>query len=278
MLEKLTEAIRCADKLLEPYSKEQIENGHVTIANKYHILNDMYLYFRNSAKKAFQRPTPESKIISYDKNRNPTGWRCDITKNKREGFFNTTAMVDSFFSRLEHLLILLLPFRDYNHKKDSLIGLIDADWGRKYKRIFDVNDDKKAKHYYDRLISIKEKFRNTLSHGFFEKNGASLFFHMEGLGAIPCHLSSFTKSIHYSFYPIEYESFKEICQEFDRFDRYLRDDIAAFGFKYIESGLNIAFDNRSIIDYKNAMNSEATFNDYIDKMSDLTNNAANMDW
>lgn len=61
-------------------------------------------------------------------------------------------------------------------------------WSEKLKRVWDLIKDQEAKTLYDELRTIKERFRNSLSHGALEKGGMSLFVHIPALGALPASL------------------------------------------------------------------------------------------
>lgn len=278
MLYMLRKALSVTDKLMQPFARKQLRKGSVTIINKYFTLDSMYIYFRNRAKALYKRKKPKKKIISIDSDGNPTGWSCDPLKYDREGFFNTIAMIDAYFSRLEHVLILLLPFVGFNPKKESLTAVISGYWTDKYRRIFKISSDKKAKINYDNLIVIKEKYRNSIMHGFFERNKGSMLFHAPGIGAVPFYLSNFSKSIHYSVYPIQYESFDKICAIFDEFDKFMTKSQTKYGIKYIKSGLDVACDTHSLKKYGKAMLSNKEFNKFIEYMGYLSDRVANMDW
>src|SRR5688572_24969061 len=95
-------------------------------------------------------------------------------------------MLDAYFSRLELILVLILPFvKKINLRSFDLELFISQGWREKFKVVFELQKNKKASQLFEKLIAVKEEYRNPLSHGYFFKGGSSLFVHMEHLGAIP---------------------------------------------------------------------------------------------
>lgn len=278
MLVRLKQLIKLTDKMVEPLARQQIQAGNATITNCFWKLTYLYGFYRKKAKAAFSRKPPKAKFLPVTEKRKFAVTTFDAFKPEREGFYYSVGMVDAYFSRLEHLLIVVLPFVGFDPRSEDLQEMIGSQWSEKYKRVFDINSDRVAKKFYDRLIVIKERYRNTLSHGWFEKDGASLFFHMPVVGAIPLYLSGAHQSIHYSLFPLMRTSFEEICELFDEFDKYLRSGALKYAMKYVEAGLDSAFDEKSLRKYKEAMKSSKSFKDFIEHQSYLTDMYVNMDW
>jgi len=72
------------------------------------------------------------------------------------------ACVNAFFSLLEHRLVLVLPFIDFDPADGALTAFIGARWGDKFRRVFDVASDSTAHAIYDRLHRIAEAYRNSV--------------------------------------------------------------------------------------------------------------------
>ena len=217
-------------------------------------------------------------MISVDQHGEPRGWSWDLDKSEREGFFLGAASVESYFSRLEHLLVLLFPFTDSFGAGIGIVPFIAGSWRHKYKRIFDLKKDREAKDLYDSLVAAKERYRNSVAHGGFEKGSSSLFVHFPVTGAIPVQLGRVAKGIHYSLYPIPAASFSEVTELFDRTDRYLRRGPTRFGFVYVDSGLDVPCDTDSVQKYKAAMCSVGAFKDFVKRESFLYARNVNMEW
>ena len=196
------------------------------------------------------------------------------------GNYFLTAMMDAYFSLLEHLFVLLLPF--INHIDLTNIDIeefIGKNWKDKFMVIFDLNTDKSAQQMLNRLHQIKENFRNPLTHGYFEKKGQSFFVQMKHLGLIPMMLTRSSKQFNYRFCDNVKISFDDIVECFDDFDTFLKNsESTKYGIKYIESGLPISYNPQSCMMYENAMKDEDSFDQFIKYTNKAHENAANMDW
>lgn len=278
IIKQLNKAVKITDKLMQPHADKQVKAGNVTVVNSYHKLNMMYRFFRRKAKERFRRATsaPTSLEPSKTGHISPLiNWRV---QHEREGAYYSAAMIDAFFSRLEHVLVLVLPFVGFDPVHEDLVAFISSSWNNKFKRIFDIEHNQLAKSLYDQLDSAREKYRNPITHGYFEKSGASLYFHIPNLGAIPVRLSKFREGLHYSFLPISETSLEEVCYLFDRVDVLLRSGMAGKGFVFAKTGLNIAFDDNSLAEYRSACSSKRSLRNLIDREAQWDAIASNMDW
>jgi len=277
-LQVLNRAFSVTDKVLRPLIDEQIRLGNCSIPNRRWILNARYRFFRANAEAAYRSQPPQKEVIRFDVAGRPTDWISDPFRPEREGFFYASAAIDAYFSCLEHLLVLMVPFIGFDPQKEDLLAFIRVTWSEKLKRIWDLTKDRDAKTLYDELRTIKERLRNSLSHGALEKEGMSLFVHVPALGALPASLSRFTESIHYGVIPFREASFADACELFDRTDRYLANGPTRIGLKYAESGLDVAFDQRSVAGYNAVKGSEEALDELIEYHSYLSDQATNMDW
>jgi len=55
----------------------------------------------------------------------------------REGWWNTLAMVSSYFSTLEHVLIGCPPLTSFDPATENLTWVIGAKWNEKMKQVVD---------------------------------------------------------------------------------------------------------------------------------------------
>jgi hypothetical protein len=53
-----------------------------------------------------------------------------------------------------------------------------------------------------RTQGIKERLRNPLAHGGFERGWASLYFHFHRVGAIPASLTRFRDGVRFNLIPV----------------------------------------------------------------------------
>jgi hypothetical protein len=247
----------------------------VTIANSFLQLDEMYRYFREEAERNFtlkKEPKPSKPKLE--------GLSASLTELWRRGKvanYNASAMIDAYFSRLEHLLILILPFMNYDPRKHDLVRLMGAVWSDKFKAVFDLSRDATARNLYERSVALREGNRNPVSHGNFQKNGKSLYFHFPA-GAISCQLSSTVAEQSNSITKLTESKFKELCAFFDEVDAFFETGPAEFGYLYAMSGLDVAFDDKSMEGYKSAAQDHESLKDFINYKSQIDAINMNMDW
>lgn len=230
MLRSLGRAMKIIAKLCQPVIDQQVTSGNVTIANSFVELSNMYAYFREQASRNFAplKPKPPDAKIDSIGAALTTAWR-----RRNHGNYNASAMIDTYFSRLEHLLIIILPFVDYDRTKHNLVNLMGAVWSDKFKAAFDLSKDTTARRVYERLIDLRERHRNPISHGNFKKDGKSLFFHFPH-GAISCHLSESERSN--SIIKFDATEFEAVCSLLDDVDSFFEKGPAEFGSQYAKAG------------------------------------------
>jgi hypothetical protein len=278
-LRVLYRAFPKVDQVLQPQVNQLIEDGNITIPNRHHLLRQRYDFFRKCAQEAFGAPKPRlDEILRPTKGVLGVSKAVDLLKSDREGFFFGTSAIDAYFSWLEHVLVLTLPFVNYSPLTDDLAKIISGSWIDKLKRVWDVAGNGIEKKLYDDLRDIKERFRNASAHGGFEKNNASLAVHFPIIGAIPAVMSRFTNSIHYRVFPLDEASFADVCLLFDAVDSLLHSGQAKYGLRYAESGLDVPFDEKSCAKYNDAMQSDEEFEEFLEERTYFVERHINMDW
>lgn len=276
VLGKLQKSLELAERhILNELATSQIANGNVTIANNFNKLGAQYDYFRQRAIAAYvpDKDFQDRKDASFDLT---DILNCQFGAS-REGGFNALAMIDAYFSRLEHFLVLSLPFAGYARETDNLAEFVGLLWSQKFRRILDSSKLAVNQHY-EALVGVKEKFRNTFAHGGFEKNGQSFFFHLNKFGAIPASMSGVRDSVHFNFFPIDKEGFESICGIFDEFDAYLSSTATPNAWKLAESGLDLSFDSENLFELLNAAENTEDFDAWITKQSSLNDMYINADY
>ncbi len=257
--------------VLRPYTDSQVQQGRVTVSNQYHRLRRMYNYFRELTKNPVYPPgeSEEERILS------PT-WN-EAVRAEEVQFFNGVAMVNAYFSLLEHTLVLVWPFVNYQPGSDNLEQFIGDTWTKKFKAVFDISTDSEAKRVYDHLRDLAEEYRNTYAHGGFDKKRATLLVHMPN-GPIPANLSDVRERQLFQFFPIPDLSLSVITDMLDEADTWLRDGPAQYGIMYAESGLELPFNHDSITMFKEAMCSRKEFDEFLIRTSEMADRMSNMDW
>ena len=263
-------------KVLNSFANNQLEDGDFTIQNQYIEFTSMYNYFRENADNFFKLSLKkQDKSDNFSETINTINQKL---KSQKKAYYNAFSMIDTFYSRLEHLFVLSLAFLNFNPSRINVKEFIFKNWSDKYKDIFDISSDSKAKMFYDELKEIKEKYRNTKSHGGFDKEASSIYFHLPEVGAISCSLSKYNKSLTFNFIPFDINSFKNICSVFDEFDTWLDKSKLKYAVLYIKTGLDVPFDKDSILKHNIAIKNEKSFNDLIEERAYFEDLYTNMDF
>jgi hypothetical protein len=187
-------------------------------------------------------------------------------------------MVDAYFSRLEHLLVLVLPFTDFDPSGGALVRFVGLTWVEKWRQVFDLRHDHEAKRIYDRLRQIKETVRNPLSHGGFGKNGTSFFFHVETIGALPALLTKHGRSFELFITRVPHRTYQELCTQLDEADAFLEGSDVGPGIRYAQACLDISFDTDFRSACTLASESPEALEKFIERQTYLTDMHVNMDY
>ncbi|HEY8629590.1 MAG TPA: hypothetical protein VIL73_03470, partial [Gaiellaceae bacterium] len=251
LVDKLGKGVGLVEKqLLRPLADEQFDAGNVTIGNQLGFLRSTYEHFRDQARETFAtKPTPPPSRTWRDK----LPWRrpSPVTslglgeaiggelRRRRVGAYNTLAAVNAYFSLLEHALVLVLPFVDFDPSGGRLATFIGDRWGLKLKRVFDLGNDADASRHYNLLHDIAETYRNTYSHGGFDKEGAAVWVHLPKIGALPARLSDIREAPHFEIFPVNEADLASIVAAFEGVDHWLRSAQTKYGMRWVEAGLDV---------------------------------------
>ena len=189
--------------------------------------------------------------------------------------YNSLAMIDSYFSRLEHILVLALPFSK-NNKEYDIKKFIGEFWFKKYSEVFDLNNQD-SKRIHDELNLIKEKYRNTFAHGGFEKKGQSFHFHLENYGVVPATMSDYKNSVHFNFIPLNESEFENICLFFDVVDNFFKENLEA-SWMFCNSGLDLIMDDESLSRLLKKAEDLEVFRNWLDSENERLSNYINADY
>lgn len=264
-LQRARGAISYLSKHIQPFAEQQVNSGNVTVSNQFVRLNNAYWHFRDCAANLFDDDSAEALFTKHV-----------------EGFYSSVAMADFYFSRLEHLFVLCLPFVGFSTDEGCLREFVYASWKVKFTQLLKPESDPQAAGILAKLDAVKERFRNTLVHGGIEKNGASLFFHLEGVGAVRIPPPGVGYGVRLNLEtiasPLVPEAFSSIIGIFDETDEYLRSSDLEFGYIFAESGLPVAFDLRSRKKYEAAMTDHDTFQEFLEHEGWRHDRSINMDF
>lgn len=184
--------------------------------------------------------------------------------------------IDTFFSALEHVLILLFPFTEKFDMGDSLykkyIRNTRWHWDEKIK---DVCGDKIDLAMLDKLREIKEIYRNYNAHGSFSREMMA-YIQIPSFGRYPLYigknyLCGFAESEESS---VTYEVYLEVKDVFNKFWEVLEKEYE-IPMLFIKSGLPIPVNTESYIkDIATAEEAEMK----ILRLWFEIDNQSNMDW
>jgi len=272
ILAGIERAVRVAEQeVFRPYAEAQVRGGNVTISNQYHRLRGMYEHFRAVAEHPATPSAPPA-----DEGSLTAGWN-QMVHEKSLRFFNAVAMVNAYFSLLEHTLVLVWPFVNYTPGTDDLENFVGKRWSDKLKTVFDVTVPGTAKTLYDRLRDVAEEYRNTYSHGGFDKERGAFLIHFPR-GAVPARLSDIRDRAQFEFFPVTEPKLSDITALFDEVDEWLSAGPAEFGMQYVTSGYDVPFNGEHIATARSAMDSQEDFDEYLARLGYEIDQMTNMDW
>ena len=263
-------AVLLLQKHLETFSESEIEKGDIIIVNQYKELFDMYTFFKRQAQRKRNLRNIKTKEKDFAKS-----WNTGI-KAGRESFYFEQAAYFAFFGLLEHLLVLLLAFRNFNPKAESIKKFIFLKWSEKYKRIFNLIDGQ-FNEYYMFLVKLSRQNRNLYAHGKFSKDNSSMLVYLAGTGLISAKPFNFNDNADAPLFRWLGGS-GESFQKLDKFLQLLTEHIDfKVSMQIIRGGLNIDFSPKERREYKKLMHS-GDASEFVEHTNDLIDRYQNMDW
>jgi hypothetical protein len=258
---QLCRAVALTEQWLAALAQEQIQANSVTIANRNTEFDRRYQFFRDLADNAYKRAskkprkrsTVKAEVSELEQLASPfsefmAAWGHQARMNT-EGFFYSVAMVDAFYSRLEHQLILLRAFHGSPLTQGELKAFLCLNWDEKMRAFVDVDGDAATQKLYSQLKQLKERIRNPFSHSGVENDGGSLFVHVPSVGALPANFTKFRQSVRFSLFPVEKEDHGSACALFDAVDAMLRTGPLAGAYSLVEGDIDPSFDTKSLARY-----------------------------
>jgi hypothetical protein len=253
---QLRHAVRHVEDRLKPIAKAQAAEGNVTIANRHHEFDSRYLFFRKRADAAYRRADHKLRRKSTPEPKNLPATTADLLsvlgksrRSTRQGFYYSTAMIDAFFSRLEHHLVLLRAFVGDPLTHGQLTEFLSVRWSDKLKALVDVSEPA-MKELYLELKRIKERIRNPFAHGGVENDHGSLFVHIPTVGALPANFTRIRNSVRFNFIPLGKDDHRSACAVFDAFDKAMRSGWRGGSDSFVEAGIDPSFDADNLAAYK----------------------------
>lgn len=247
------------EPLLKTYAEEQIGDGNLTLENRMGLYDCRYTYFREMADQAFAFK-PEVKKSRKNNEDDVHRVLASVTEQmnhmanaEKRGFFASGAMVDAWFSRLEHRVLLLRAFLGRPIARGAFNAFLAAHWDARLVALLEGSMDAAAGDLLGRLREVKTTIRNPLAHGGVENDGGAFYFHLPGIGAVPANLSRYRGKLRLSFAPISASTHEETCALFDMVDLLLESGPFQLANEFVRWGIDPQFDAESVAEYGRAI-------------------------
>lgn len=272
---KLISAVNTVERLLAETANDILNGGNVTVVNQHRQLRGAYNYFR-------ERTTNPAVVEDVSESAGGEGFTGTMFTSGRNvmamnSFRDLVAAISAYVSWLEHVLVLALPFADFDPAKDDLTKIIGDRWGDKWRRVVG-HSNAEAVRLRERLAEVVERWRNTYSHGGFEKgNGATIYLHTPGLGALPVGLSNIRNSPLMAFHAASESDIEGVFALFDEIDAWLSNNLPN-AMEWIESELVVRFDSEFTAQVKACIELEGDVETMIDAFAYQQDVDTNMDY
>lgn len=283
VLRQLGAAIKIVEKNIRPQAKHLIEQGKFTMVNRFIEFTDRYAFFRKKADASFKTADNPPNFEEASGAEGVFAGLAGFFNHKHEhftsGFYNSVAMIDCYFSGLEHRLLLMRAFSGVPLGLGGFREFMEMSWEQKIGLFLDVKKNKYNREMLAHLKAIKDRIRNPFAHGGFENDKGAIFLHFPTLGAIPANFTDFSKSSRFTLFPIEAENFTEICSTFDQLDQALSTGHLRDIHRFVETSVDPSFDEVSLKEYAEAIDGgESDVEALIDRWGHDYEMHANMDY
>jgi hypothetical protein len=278
----LRKAARVFDKhVFARLVKDQVTAGNVTLLNQSGRLRGAYTFFRWQAQSFIDGHGDEELrqemagmgVLAAGGTPGETFFTELLVRS--EVGYCLTAMASAYFSWLEHVLVLALPFTDWDPAQRNVTEVIGDSWADKWRYVVPNGDA--AATAFDRLKVAAEEFRNLDSHGGFGKKERSLLIHTP-LGAMPARLMEGADAIRATIIPEAPAGFPQACAVFDATDEFLRTGPLAAAMAWIEGGLQVPFHSEHRQTLKEAMaEADEAFEEVVNRFSELEDRINNFE-
>ncbi|WP_205418699.1 hypothetical protein [Pseudomonas syringae] len=283
---QLKSAVNIVEKFIRPALEEQVSSGKVTIGNHLSEFVSRYEFFRSQAGKAFRRAERKAKEKPKGGSEFPEGIISALMHGysrsmgaQQEGFYHSVAMVDAYFSALEHRLNLLRAFTGAPLPEGGFKALMSKTWNEKLDELLGPNPSPETRKTLQGMRDIKERIRNPFAHGGYENDKGALHVHIPSIGTIPGNITKFGKSARFSLIPIGANDHELNCAVFDDVDKLLSMGHLSGAYRLMEAGIDPSFDEESLRSYGDAISGgEEALEEFIDHWNYMWELHTNMDY
>lgn len=188
--ELIVKGLSIAERVVREEALKDIRLGKIIVENKYPELLRMYHYFKKTSKRKPRDNTKEieQQILSA-REKKPSEkelreavvaiqkLHAEYAKPDDRTRFNEEAAYIAFFSLLEHLCMLCLPFSESKYMKD-VYSFSKLNWSDKFKEVFPLSEIE-FKKSYDAFSNLAKYRRNASAHGYLDKMHTSFAFYFD---------------------------------------------------------------------------------------------------
>ncbi len=273
--------IQKAIKFSKPYfewrAKKCADNSELNVLNHNYNLFHRFQYHLDEYNKvnseAIERK--DERIIT-ELNDNAKTISIPSIELKRNANWLALSAIDAFFSWTEHVFIHAAILQCKINTGKEVADLAEGNWGDKFKTVLDISNPEINK-YYDKLVLIKRQIRNYVAHGAFGKRGEAFSIHT-GAGAVPLLMPHQQDNGRFSFKrDLEFQESEALSVINDFIVYYWESEIFPEVI-YIKSELPTILTMTKDGTYQKAMISVDEMDCFIEHLSDMHNQAMNMDW
>jgi len=277
IVKKITKAVKAARPYFEWVANEAAKRSDLNVLNHSLRLHDRYSYFFDEYKKKIQEANArKDERIRTQHSSNSWSVQMPYFGLKRESEWLAISVIDAFFSFTEHVLIHAAILRGKVLTGEEVANLADNEWALKFKACFDIQDQE-IKSHYDKLLSIRRQIRNYIAHGAFGKNGEAFQIH-SGAGAVPLLIPHQKGSSRFSMQGgIEFNE-EEAIKVVKGFMEFYWDSNMFPEVIYIQSSMPTILHYASDSTYARAMSSIEDMERFVEYLTRLQEQSANMDW
>lgn len=131
MIDEIIRALRKCCSVAESYMATELDSARVTIRNQYHRFKDAYQFFRKLAREAYAGSPPDPVVKET-----PFGTMTSSQpfRPQQEGGYLASAMLDAYFSKLEHVLVLMSAFSGLELENGGLRNFVGDRWDENSRR------------------------------------------------------------------------------------------------------------------------------------------------
>jgi len=268
--------VKAARPYFDALADSAAKGSALNVNNNSRELLERFRYFadRYEAKRSEAEARKDERVrTEYE---NGYGISYPAFEILREAQWYAMASIEAFYSLTEHTFILIAILLGKITTGEEVARMASVEWKEKFRIALDITDAE-TKSFYERLLLLRTQVRNFVAHGAFGKDGQALSFH-SAVGAVPLLLPHRKNKDSFRFgNGVDFVAHDAIAliQEFMTHQWAGKSSPAKI---YVESGLPLILSNAVDGTYSRAMVSDETMTNYVERLSRMFDDAANMDW